>query len=98
MGVYEEAQALSQIELEEEFGHKEKDMVNNPDHYNLNHKGIECIDAIEAMLTPEEFRGYLRGNSFKYRWRYRYKNNPIQDLSKAEWYEKRLLELEKKEQ
>ena len=65
------------------------DPVNNPPHYN---KGdIECIDAIEAMLTHEEYVGYLRGNSLKYRWRFRYKDF-IQDLKKAEWYENRLLE------
>ena len=67
-----------------------KDLVNNPPHYN---KGdIECIDAIEAMLTHEEFVGYLRGNSLKYRWRFRYKNG-IQDLEKAKWYENRLMEV-----
>jgi len=67
-----------------------KDLVNNPPHYN---KGdIECIDAIEAMLTHEEFVGYLRGNSLKYRWRFRYKNG-IQDLDKATWYENKLMEI-----
>ena len=64
------------------------DMVNNPDHYNQG--DIECIDAIRAMLTDEEFIGYLRGNSLKYRWRFRYKYG-IEDLRKAEWYEKKLL-------
>ena len=64
--------------------------VNNPPHYN---KGdIECIDAIEAMLTHEEYVGYLRGNSLKYRWRFRYKNG-IEDLKKATWYENRLMEI-----
>ena len=43
------------------------------------------------MLSPEEFIGYLRGNSLKYRWRFRYKGKPIEDLSKANWYEERLL-------
>ena len=47
------------------------DLINNPEHYNQG--GIECIDAIEAMLSEEEFIGYLRGNSQKYRWRFRYK-------------------------
>ena len=32
------------------------DIVNNPPHYNQ--AGIECIDAIEAALSPEELRGY----------------------------------------
>ena len=64
------------------------DVVNSPRHYNQG--GIECIDSIQAMLTREEFIGYLRGNSHKYRWRFRYKNG-IEDLKKAEWYENKLL-------
>lgn len=66
------------------------DSIERPAHYN-NGK-IECIDAIEAMLTPEEYLGYLRGNSLKYRWRMRYKGHPVQDLRKAQWYEKRKLD------
>jgi hypothetical protein len=66
------------------------DKVNHPEHYNQG--TIECIDAIEAMLSQEEFVGYLRGNSLKYRWRFRYKNG-IEDLRKAEWYERRLLKV-----
>ena len=65
------------------------DPVNNPPHYNNGN--IECIDAIEAMLSHEEFIGYLRGNSLKYRWRFRYKNG-VQDLDKADWYETKLKE------
>ena len=68
---------------------KKEDLVNHPKHYNQGE--IECIDAIRAMLSTEEFIGYLRGNSLKYRWRFRYKNG-IQDLQKAEWYDKRLTE------
>ena len=66
------------------------DVVNNPKHYNQG--GIECIESIEAMLSTEEFIGYLRGNSHKYRWRFRYKNG-IEDLHKAEWYENKLLKV-----
>jgi len=65
------------------------DNVNNPEHYNNG--AVECIEAIEAMLTDDEYIGYLRGNSMKYRWRMRYKGKPIEDLEKAGWYEKRLL-------
>ena len=35
------------------------DLINNPAHYNQG--GIECIDAIRAALSEEEFCGYLRG-------------------------------------
>jgi hypothetical protein len=68
----------------------DNDAVNHPPHYN-NGK-IECIEAIEAMLTHEEFVGYLRGNSLKYRWRFRYKNG-VQDLDKATWYENKLKQI-----
>ena len=67
---------------------KTYDVVQRPAHYNAG--DIECIDGIKAMLTEQEFIGYLGGNSLKYRWRYPYKNG-IEDLLKAEWYETRLL-------
>ena len=71
------------------------DDVVNPSHYR--HGTIECYDALCSMLTQEELRGYLRGNSFKYRWRYRYKGGS-KDLEKARWYEEKLLELERNSQ
>ena len=71
-----------------------KNTVDHPPHYNNGE--IECIDAIEAMLTPEEFIGYLRGNSLKYRWRFRYKKQPVEDMMKAKWYEEKLLSFFKK--
>ena len=61
-------------------------MVDNPPHYNNG--SIECI---EAMLNKDEYIGYLRGNALKYRWRFRYKNKPFEDLRKARWYEDRLM-------
>jgi|TARA_A100000172_G_scaffold51685_1_gene32558 hypothetical protein len=64
------------------------DSINKPAHYNNG--PVECIEAIESMLTSEEYIGYLRGNSLKYRWRFRYKNG-IEDLRKARWYEERLI-------
>jgi hypothetical protein len=78
-----------QSRLGESYSNLINTMVDHPPHYNNGH--IECIEAIEAMLTPDEFIGYLRGNSLKYRWRFRYKKKPIEDLRKARWYEERLL-------
>lgn len=66
-----------------------EDNVNHPNHYASS--TIECIDAMEAMLTPEQFIGYLRGNIFKYQWRYE-KKNGIEDLKKSQWYLKKLME------
>lgn len=65
------------------------DMVNSPPHYQST-TGIESIDAIEAALTPEEFRGFLRGNCLKYLWRCE-KKGGTEDLKKAAWYLNRLI-------
>jgi hypothetical protein len=65
------------------------DAVNKPAHYNQG--SIECIEAMKIVLTPEEFRGYLKGNVFKYLWREKDKNG-IEDLKKAKWYLDRLID------
>lgn len=70
----------------------EEDMVNTPTHYSHNEFGIECIDAIQASMTKEEFKGMLKGNVIKYLWRYGYKGKPKQDLLKAQWYLNKLIE------
>lgn len=66
----------------------EKDMIN-PDHYKTG--GIETIDYMEAKLTPEEYRGYLRGNIIKYTSRAGYKDDVLQEYKKVEWYLDRLI-------
>jgi len=64
--------------------------VHSPSHYNAF--DIECIDAIQASMSPIEFQGYCKGNAMKYLWRYTYKGKPMQDLDKGQWYWKRLME------
>jgi hypothetical protein len=59
------------------------DLVNHPPHYTQG--GIECIEAIQAALTPEEFRGYCKGNVLKYVWREKHKQG-TESLRKANWY------------
>ena len=70
-------------------GNDSVDNVNSPSHYT-NDGGIECIEGIEAQLTPEEYKGYLRGNCAKYLWRWRDKGG-IEDLRKCKWYLDRLI-------
>lgn len=60
------------------------DMVNSPPHYKIG--GIEAIDYIQAKLTPEEFRGYLKGNVLKYTSRAGYKDEAGKDVDKMVWY------------
>lgn len=64
------------------------DMVNHPSHYTQG--GVECIEALKASMSAEEFRGYLKGCNMKYMWRYRLKNG-LEDLKKAQWYLNRLI-------
>ena len=65
-----------------------QDMVNHPSHYTQG--GVECIEALKASMSAEEFRGYLKGCNMKYMWRYRLKNG-LEDLRKAQWYLNRLI-------
>jgi len=53
------------------------------DHYRQGE--IECIDAIRAALTDEEWRGYCKGNIIKYTWREKHKGGDA-SLVKAEDY------------
>lgn len=64
------------------------DNVNHPSHYTTG--AVECIDAIESALTPDEYRGYLKGNILKYTWRERTKGGD-ESMRKAEWYLARML-------
>tara|TARA_R110000744_G_scaffold378346_2_gene494356 strand:+ start:1162 stop:1605 length:444 start_codon:yes stop_codon:yes gene_type:complete len=73
-----------------EVGKKLLDEVNKPEHYNTG--SVECIEAIQATLSGEEFKGYCRGNAVKYLWRCMYKGKSKQDLEKARWYLERLLD------
>ncbi len=59
------------------------DTIFNPKHYMQG--SHECIDEIKAMLSPEEFKGFLKGNIIKYRYRANLKNGK-EDLAKADNY------------
>jgi hypothetical protein len=64
------------------------DPVDNPAHYASG--TIECIDAIEASMSAEAFKGFLKGNVQKYVWRYEAKGG-VESLQKAQWYLNRLI-------
>tara|TARA_R110002050_G_scaffold25802_9_gene68704 strand:+ start:3175 stop:3492 length:318 start_codon:yes stop_codon:yes gene_type:complete len=65
------------------------DPVASPSHYNTGN--IECIAAIKESMSAREFKGYLKGNSMKYLWRYDYKGKAKEDLKKAQWYLDKLI-------
>ena len=69
--------------------------VNHPQHYQSS--GMECIEAIEAQMTPNEYRGFLKGNALKYLWRERMKGG-TESLHKAQWYLTKLIDHEQKQE
>ena len=50
--------------------------------------GIEVLDVIKAKLTPEQYEGYLLGNSIKYNLRLNWKGSKERDAEKAKNYSK----------
>lgn len=53
------------------------------DHYRQGE--IECIDAIRAALTDEEWRGFCKGSVLQYVWREKHKGGD-ETLVKAQDY------------
>lgn len=79
----------------EKLNSEKEDKVNHPSHYTDGK--IECIEAIEEVTKDlEGYEGYLTGNIVKYMWRWQ-KKNGVEDIKKAEWYIKRLIQYKEDE-
>lgn len=86
---------LMRQKINSEFAFAEA--VEHPSHYTSG--GIECIDAMKAMLSGYEqakiatkfYWHFLSGQVLKYLWRWPLKERPLQDLKKARWYLNRLI-------
>lgn len=70
-----------------------EDVVKHPSHYTQG--GIECIDALTAMITPYEDPNdaALSWQVGKYIWSHPFKKKPLEDLKKARYYLDRLIRL-----
>lgn len=74
----------------------EEDIVNHPSHYQSN-QGIEVIQVIGAFTEDlVGMEAVCTANVLKYvcRWK---KKNGIEDLKKAEWYLKKLIDIKEAE-
>jgi len=87
-GTFTDGAAITAYRIAEPEQDLSPDMVNHPPHYTAG--GIECIDAIRAALTPDEFRGHCKANAMKYIWREAHKGQD-ESISKAIWYLEELL-------
>lgn len=67
------------------------DEVNHPQHYQL-FPDMEAFDVIKRTLSPEELRGYLKGNILKYRLRAGKKGDAAKCVAKADWYSRQLFD------
>lgn len=78
-----------QLELfpETNPGTKPDDMQISGSHYK--DMGIQPWTVMQAVLTPEEFRGYLKGNIIKYAMR-QGKKEGSHDAGKAYHYKHKL--------
>ena len=74
------------------------DNVNHPQHYQTYVSGLETIDMIYAVLGPEKFKGYCRGNALKYLARADDKGNTVEDLEKARVYLSWEIQIRKREE
>lgn len=86
-----------------DIGNDRPDMVNSPKHYQLL-PGVEVINIIAAAV--DRIKGvkrvaemaYLYGNAIKYLLRHTDKDNPIQDLEKAQKHIGWMIQLYKEDQ
>lgn len=68
------------------------DLINKPKHYHQG--GIDVIGFAELQFPKEELKGFFRINILKYVTRYDRKGH-MADLEKADFYLKKLMDLEK---
>jgi len=66
-----------------------------PAHYLKYSRTV--IDTIKGVSTPEEYRGFLKGNKIKYLARYQEKGG-IEDLQKGQEYGELLIEFEEEQE
>ena len=75
----------------EEFHIKKENQedMTNPSYYNVE-GASQPIEDMEALMTPEQFEGFLWGNIIKYSKRFGRKGDKILTLGKIVWYADRL--------
>ena len=81
-----------QVRKDRYTDNRSPDPVNSPTHYTHG-GGIECIDAIDAMLGREGSLHYYEGTMMKYLWRWRHKGG-LESLLKMRWFLDRMISTE----
>lgn len=87
--------AKAQVDFVKQEGASESDMVNEPPHYRQH--AMECFDEMVEVFGVEAAKSYCKCAAWKYRYRAPYKGKFEEDNAKADWYLKKLSELDGKE-
>lgn len=69
----------------------DKKVINHPQRYGGDTQ-YECIKVLKAWLTPEEYKGFLKGTAIKYLCRLGKKDEGVMECNKSKWYIDRLIE------
>jgi hypothetical protein len=83
--VYPPDWPYNHLRSESTLKEEEDDPVRSPKHYNLFGGKQQVLDLIKDRLTPEEYKGYLKGNMIKYHMRAEHKNG-LEDYKKMQMY------------
>ena len=84
--------AKAQVDFIKQEGAPESDMVNEPPHYKQH--AMECFDEMVVVFGVEAVKSYCKCAAWKYRYRAPYKGKFEEDNAKADWYLKKLSELD----
>ena len=84
--------AKAQVDFLKHEHASESDMVNEPPHYRQH--AMECFDEMVEVFGVEAVKAYCKCAAWKYRYRAPYKGKFEEDNAKADWYLKKLSELD----
>ena len=79
--------ALCECQVPEENSSEKLVCYAEPQYYDAHYGGdIQPIELMQMIMTPEEFKGFLKGNIIKYTMRCGKKDDPEKELTKIRRY------------
>ena len=84
--------AKAQVDFLKKGPATKPDMVSKPPHYRQH--AMECFDEMVQVFGVEVAKSYCKCAAWKYRYRAPYKGKFEEDNAKADWYLKKLAELD----
>jgi len=76
---------MERIAGEPDINQEPTEQVHSPSWYDWFDMSV--INIMQKIMTTEEYIGFLKGQSIKYRMRSGLKATIFEDIEKAKWYE-----------